>query len=95
MSVQYRWDKDIESMEMDGEWILIHLQKFTFTKLEDLGGFIWSHLREPCTKDQVIELVLETYSISKDQVEQDVQHFLQHLLQLKLLEECPVSHQVS
>jgi hypothetical protein len=82
----YRWSKDVESLKLDEDWLLINTQTFTLTKLEDLGGFIWSNLCESISRTQVIERVLDEYNAAKEQVVQDVDYFLNHLIQLNLLE---------
>jgi hypothetical protein len=88
VSGQYRWKSEVESLEMDGEWILINADEFTLTKLGDVGGFIWSNLRGACTSERIVNLVLEEYSVSRDEVEQDVQQFLHQLIHLGLVENC-------
>lgn len=90
LSVQFRWSKDVESHEMDGQWILMNAQDFTVTKFEGLGGFIWSHFREPSTKERIVELILEAYDATREQVEMDVNHFVNHLLHLRLLDNSQV-----
>ncbi|WP_165452723.1 PqqD family protein [Paenibacillus thalictri] len=86
MNKLYRQTKDVEGIEVGGEWIIMHVKNRTLTKLNGAGGTIWSLLH---TQKSVSELTVElskqlNYRHIID--ETDVQTVLGELLQIGIIE---------
>ncbi|WP_219835821.1 PqqD family protein [Paenibacillus sp. R14(2021)] len=41
-----RCNTNIETTELDGEWILMNVETHAVTKLNEIGGLIWSNVDE-------------------------------------------------
>ncbi|MEK8126959.1 PqqD family protein [Paenibacillus filicis] len=85
ISTTYRRTTNAEAFEVDGEWVIMHADQYTITKLNEVGGLIWSRLEQEQTPDSLTDAVLEVYDITKQQAGQDVEAFLNQLLQLGLI----------
>ncbi|MEH7109022.1 MULTISPECIES: PqqD family protein [Bacillaceae] len=88
MSTQYIQKIDCEVTELDGEWILLNSNQFTITKLNHLGGFCWSLLKEIQTVESLTNAVLAKFAPtqSENQVKQDIEDYLDNLIQCGLIE---------
>ncbi|WEK54946.1 MAG: PqqD family protein [Candidatus Cohnella colombiensis] len=86
MSTMYLKNEKIEAMEMDGQLLLLNPDCLSVTKVNEVGGFIWSYLNESVTIDYLEQRILQQYEgIEPIQVEQDVRRFLDHLIRIGLV----------
>lgn len=75
-----------EAVEMDNEWVILDGNKYLITKLNEVGGMIWSKLQNGTTKDALIPMMLEQYDITDEQAEIDIEAFLEQLKACGLIE---------
>lgn len=86
MNSLYRWNSDTEAIQMDGEWMILQAEHCTLTKLNEVGGAIWSHLEHPQTIESLVDLVLRDYDVTHDRALEDVMHFLESLSRIHVLD---------
>jgi hypothetical protein len=74
-----------ETIEIDNEWIIMNTDKYTVTKLNELGGFCWTLLQQPQTIPALITYLSEKYVIENELNEKDIEAFLLELMQYGLV----------
>jgi hypothetical protein len=77
--------ENIETAELDGEWLLLNIDTHAITKVNELGGYIWSILPEYPTIVQLAEKVHTEYGVEMEVVLNDVQTFVEMLIEAGLL----------
>lgn len=55
--------------------------------LSESGALLYERLRSPCTRQELVELLLGEYDVPPAQAARDVDAFLAHMRQLGVLEE--------
>lgn len=65
--------------DMDGEKVMLHMERGKYYNLGTVGGAIWDLLEDQLTVQQIVERLLEQYEIERDACEQQVQFFLEEL----------------
>lgn len=60
----------------DGETYIVDPENSSMHKLNEVGSFIWSKLRDRVSLDDLADMVCEEYEVEKDQAEKDVRSFL-------------------
>lgn len=84
LQIVYRKTQTIVDQMIDGEYVLVPLQKQAgqmrelFT-LNESGAFIWQKINGENTVSDIIEKVTENFSIDKETAQGDVLHFLQKM----------------
>ncbi|MFC4776138.1 PqqD family protein [Paenibacillus sp. GCM10023252] len=76
----------VEAAEMEGEWVLLHMETHSVTKINGVGGVIWSLIPEYPTVDQLVTRIQLDYEVEKSQLEADVSSFIENLVDCELLE---------
>lgn len=69
----------------DDEIVILHLESGTYYSLEKSGAVIWTLLQEGVNLPEISARIAATYTISSATSEQSVQHFIEELLQEKLI----------
>jgi hypothetical protein len=82
----YRRTMNVEALEVDREWMVLNAEKFTVTKLNEVGGLCWSLLKDAQTLDTLSEALSEKYGIAQEEAKGDVEPFLAELQKLGLIE---------
>lgn len=77
--------ENVEAAELDGEWLLLNIDTHGITKVNELGGYIWSILPEYPTVAQLAEKIHTEYGVELEVVLADVQAFVKMLLEAGLL----------
>jgi hypothetical protein len=88
MMSQFIQKGNMESTELDDEWIILNIDQYTITKLNGVGGHCWSLLNEMQTVDSLTNSLMNKYQEkeNKEQIKQDVQEFISKLLKCGLIE---------
>lgn len=90
MNNTYRCSANLDMMEVEGEFLILDSNRLTVTKLNTMGGMLWSYLQRDLMLDQIYSLIQEEYEIEDADVERDVSTFLEDLCQLGLVEYVPL-----
>jgi hypothetical protein len=86
MSTPYIRKSNYESVELDGEWIILNTEGYTITKLNEVGGFCWSLLSSSQTIDSMVQALLDQYKIADEAVEEDIESFLADMMECGLIQ---------
>jgi hypothetical protein len=88
MMAHYIQKGNYDATELDGEWIILNTDQYTISKLNNVGGYCWTLLKEVQTVDSLLKLVTKrfTYSANEQQVKEDLEDFLVNLLQCELIQ---------
>jgi len=86
MPLAYKRTVNAEAFEVEGEWVIMHADQYTITKLNELGGLIWTKLEQAQTSDSLVAEILDVYEISEQEARADVEAFVQELLRLGLID---------
>lgn len=79
-----RVDVGIETAEFDGEWMLMNLETHEVTKLNELGGRVWSLLPECPRIDLLAERVASEYDVPVEVAAADIEIFVVSMLEAGL-----------
>ncbi|MCM3724892.1 PqqD family protein [Neobacillus cucumis] len=88
MMTQYIQKGNYETTELDDEFIILNTDEFTITKLNNVGGFCWSKLKEAQTVETLSKNLIERFSIQENptQVKKDIEEFIENLLLYGLIQ---------
>jgi len=81
-----RRNNEILASDMDGEIVMMQIETGKYYNLGRIGGIIWNMLAEPIEVEEVIEKLVDQYSVSKEQCELDTLPFLQQMQQQGLIQ---------
>ncbi len=77
--------------EIAGEYIVIPLgslseeMNVTIT-LNETGKDIWKFLEENKSEEEIVKLILEKYDVSEEKAQQDVQNFINQMIEKGFIE---------
>jgi hypothetical protein len=71
--------------QLDDDWIILNTDNFTVTKVNEVGGYCWTLLESKQTAEAIMRAVQQEYPTIKDITTQDIEQFLDELLQYGLL----------
>lgn len=76
--------------ELDGEYIILNTEELTITKINEVGGFCLSLLRESQTADSITQTLVDRYKLEGHEinVKKDVLEFISSLHEFGLIEKC-------
>lgn len=77
---------NLEIARLEREWVVMNPNTCTTTKLNETGGYIFSLLQGPCTKDKLIAQLRKSYEEVDAIAEIEVIHFLEQLVSIGLIE---------
>lgn len=86
MSRWYKRSANVEALEVEQEWMILHADQYTVTKLNEIGGFCWALLRENQSADSLAQELLKEYDIGEEEARRDIETFLCELQRLGLIE---------
>jgi Coenzyme PQQ synthesis protein D (PqqD) len=76
---------DLEAVEMDGSWVVLHPGDYTVTKLNALGGVCWELLTKEQSVQSLIEKIQSDYEVSSEIVQNDIKQFLNEMVDAGLV----------
>ncbi|HUC92439.1 MAG TPA: PqqD family protein [Paenibacillus sp.] len=82
----YRCKPDAETMELDGEWAVLNPETCTITKLNELGGLIWTRLRRDEPMTAIVRAIQDEYEVPVEVAAADIARFVESLVAVGLLE---------
>ena len=71
--------KDIDSTDLNGDIVMMDLEKGKYFSLNSVGSRIWELIEEPIEINKVVDSLLEEYEISRNECEDNVLEFLEKL----------------
>jgi hypothetical protein len=76
---------DILASDLDGEKVMMSIQKGEYYGLGKTGTFIWDHIEKPIPIKDLIALITEKYHVSEENCQKDILPFLTDLLEKELI----------
>lgn len=86
MSVKFVQVPAAQTTVLDGEWIIMHEENLTITRLNETGGLCWKLLEQPQSIDQLAAAMTEEYEVGQDISRQDAVNYISILIQNGLIE---------
>ena len=77
--------KDIDGADLDGEKVMMNLEKGKYFCLNSVGSRIQDIIEEKVSVDKIIDILLEQYEIDRDTCEKSVINYLESLKNEELI----------
>lgn len=71
--------------DMDGEKVMLSVQKGKYFNLGELGGEIWDLMKEPITIHELVTTLQSQYHVAQNECEEQVTDFINQLLEQGLV----------
>lgn len=72
--------------DMDGEKVMLNVQKGKYYNLGETGGEIWEMMKTPIMVTELVNIMLSKYNIERKDCEEQVLSFLECLFQEGLIQ---------
>lgn len=87
----YLRSANVVTRKIDGETLIVPVRSgvgdlSSIYSLNGVGTFIWETLAQPCTKEMLLQCILEAYETTTEQAKQDIDRFLAEMLSANLVE---------
>ncbi|MGM0874196.1 MAG: PqqD family protein [Bacillota bacterium] len=82
---QFIQTNDYETVQIDDEWIIMNTDRFTVTKLNEIGGYCWTLLQQPQTTTSLITFIARKFEIKNELNQNDIEAFLRELMEYGLV----------
>ena len=77
--------KDIDTTDLDGEKVMMDLEKGQYFALNSVASRIWEVIQSPISINKVIDTLLEEYEVEREECEKSVLEFVQGLEDASLI----------
>lgn len=71
--------------DMGGEKVMLNISNSKYYNLGEVGGRIWDLIASPIVISELIPILIAEYQVEKEQCEEHVLSFLEHLLKEDLI----------
>jgi hypothetical protein len=78
--------KDFIATDMDGDIVMMSVEKGKYYNLGKTGGVIWKIIAEPVSVETVVNKLLEKYEVTRKQCEAQTLSFLNEMDREELIE---------
>ena len=76
-----RRDNELIFSEMDGETVMMSVERGEYYGIDPIGSRIWGMLETPKTMSELCDTLLPDYDVTREQMEKDVLAFLKQMLE--------------
>lgn len=73
--------------EIGDEAVILDLNSGTYYGLNDVGVDLWRWLQEAQSKEQILNLLLDEYEVTRQQAEKDLEAIFTQFIEVGLIEE--------
>lgn len=77
------------STRLHEDTVILHNQSSTYFSLDTVGSTIWEQLQQPCSFQDVLNVIVDTYDVTKTQAETDLKELLQDMIAAGLVDVIP------
>ena len=70
---------EIDATDLDGEKVMMDLDKGQYFMLNEVGGDIWELTEKPISVQNIMESLRKEYEVSAEECEHAVKEFLLHM----------------
>lgn len=78
-------NNEILTSDVDGEKVMMSIQRGEYYGLGKTGSFIWDHIEEPISIKELICALTEKYEVDKEKCLSDILPFLTDLVEKGLI----------
>ena len=78
-------NQEIDASDLDGEKVMIDMDRGNYFMLNPIGSRIWDLINEPISVGRLVSLLREEYDVSEDECLEGVKDFLHELHHSNLL----------
>jgi hypothetical protein len=79
--------EELEWRDIEGEVVALDLRTRAYLAVNESGARLWSALASGATRDQLIDLLVRTFEIPREQATADVDAFIEMLARQDMLVE--------
>ena len=83
-NIIYRND-EILINEVDGETVMMSIENGTYYGMNPTGNFVWNILDQERSIEEIVNKIIEIFSLTEDQCISDVLPFIQSLIDEKII----------
>lgn len=76
---------ELHAVEMDGELVMMGQEQGEYYGLRNVAASLWTHLAEPRTLEELVELVTAEYDVAPETCRPDIVTFLDELVAKELV----------
>lgn len=78
-------NKEIDDVDLDGEKVMMDLEKGRYFMMNQVGSRIWELIENPLEVNEIVNALLQEYDVSRDTCEKEVMNFLNKLNNANLI----------
>lgn len=82
---QFNCSKNLISQEINGETVLLDMDRENYSGLNTAGTRIWQLLQEPRSAKGIVAVMILEYNIEEDQLKVDLNEIVDQLLNNRIL----------
>ena len=71
--------EDIDTTDLDGEKVMMDLEKGQYFALNSVASRIWEVIESPISVNKVVDTLLEEYEVEREECEKSVLEFIKGL----------------
>ena len=79
MSQTIKISDDVLSQEVSGEMVLLDLKSEEYLGLNEVGARIWQLLQDGKSLDEISNILIEEYDVSKEELDGDINRLVDEL----------------
>ena len=76
---------DIDTTDLNGEIVMMDLEKGRYFSLNGVGSRIWEIIEEPIGINKIVDCLLEEYDVNRNECEENVLEFLGKLYDANII----------
>jgi len=76
---------ELVSTDVDGEKVMMSIENGEYFGLDSVGSRVWELIENPIRVEELVNLLIDEFDVSKEQCEDDTLEFLNELMAKKLL----------
>lgn len=85
MSTKIIRNEEIDASDLDGEKVMMNLDKGEYFMMNEVGSKIWDAIEEKVTVNHIIDELLSEYDVDLDTCKEEVLEFLGQLKNAELI----------
>lgn len=70
---------EIDATDLDGEVVMMNMEKGQYFMMNDVGSRIWEIIEEPIKVSEIINALISEYEVEREECENTVMEFLNDL----------------
>lgn len=78
-------NQQIDATDLDGEKVMMDLEKGQYFTLNGVGGYIWDITQEPISVKDLIKRLQQVYEVSVEECESSVKTFIHQMIHANLM----------